>query len=64
MTLAAPLTDRVELTLYRASHLLRPKSDAIVLFDERGNTEQAKLWPMEHCLFDFRLKDEGRSCWP
>ena len=35
------------------------KSDAIVLLDEWGNAEQAKLWRMEDCMFDFRLNDEG-----
>jgi hypothetical protein len=37
----------------------RTKSDAIVLLDEWGNAEQAKLWRMQDCMFDFCLNDDG-----
>src|SRR5450755_1046377 len=37
----------------------RTKSDAIELLDEWGNAEQASLTRMTHCMFDFRLDDDG-----
>ena len=36
------------------------KSDAIELLDEWGNAEQASLKRMPHCMFDFRLNDDGQ----
>jgi hypothetical protein len=37
----------------------KTKSDAIELLDEWGNAEQALLTRMPHCMFDFRLNDDG-----
>jgi hypothetical protein len=38
----------------------RTKTDAIELLDEWGNAEQASLTRMSHCMFDFRLNDDGQ----
>jgi len=38
----------------------KTKSDAIELFDEWGNAEQASLTRMPDCMFDFRLDDDGQ----
>ena len=35
------------------------KADAIELLDEWGNAEQASVKRMTHCMFDFRLDDDG-----
>jgi len=37
----------------------RTKSEAIILLDEWGNAEQAKVSLMRDCMFDFRLDDDG-----
>jgi len=37
----------------------RNKSEAIILLDEWGNAEQAKVSLMRDCMFDFRLDDDG-----
>jgi hypothetical protein len=36
------------------------KNDAIERLDEWGNAEQAFLTRMPHCMFDFRLRDDGQ----
>src|ERR1022692_128032 len=36
------------------------KSDAVEMLDEWGNAEEASLTRMPHCMFDFRLKDDGQ----
>src|ERR1700732_1704355 len=38
----------------------KTKSDAIELLDEWGNAEQASLFRMPDCMFDFRLDDDGQ----
>ena len=38
----------------------KTKADAIELLDEWGNAEQAFLSRMPDCMFDFRLRDDGR----
>ena len=38
----------------------RTKADAIEMLDEWGNAEQAILSPLADCMFDFRLRDDGR----
>ena len=35
------------------------REDAVIQLDEWGNAEQARLWPMETCMIDFRLNDSG-----
>jgi len=37
----------------------KTKGDAIEMLDEWGNAEQASLTRMTHCMFDFRLGDDG-----
>jgi hypothetical protein len=38
----------------------KTKGDAIEMLDEWGNAEQTFLTRMTHCMFDFRLGDDGQ----